>query len=505
MIHVGIDLGTTFSLIAHVNMHGVPTLFPDYLDANEFRTPSVVYVEGQRALVGSTVEALLDNEPSSPVARHVKLKMGNPEPAYVDAGGRSWTPPGISALILQKLLKDSELFANDRVETAVIAVPAQFGDHQRRATRNAAKLAGSGSPMLLEEPVAAATFYGYTSSQQSQVLFVYDLGGGTFDASVLQVTPQGLYVLATDGIENLGGKVFDEALVQAIEEEFRRVHRADVPLDATTQLELRRLAEQIKIKICKPGAGQVRQVLLIGGRTLEFIISRSQFEALIAPLVSQTMEVCGRCLESAGLSWKSVDRVLLTGGSSLIPYVQNQLKIVSQKPGDRVSVHQPHQAIAYGAAIVSGQMAGNGNAEGPSLVQNISFYDLGIRVQDKRQGPVFQPLIRRNMPLPAKASTVVYTTRPDQRRMVIEVVQSKGGGERALSLGHFSFGPIQSPRKNYPIELLLSYSLDGMVQVSARDLGTGEEMEQVMADASESDMSELLQQRETIKRISINE
>jgi molecular chaperone DnaK len=497
----GIDLGTTFSIIAQVNAQGVPALFPDLHDANQFQTPSVVHVAGNAALVGQPAESLLDEDPSQPVARFFKLKMGSPDPAYRDAQGREWPAEALSALVLRKLVRDAKAFANEEVEACVVCVPAQFGDAQRRATKDAAVLAGLPAPELVEEPVAAATFYGMAESRREQTIFVYDLGGGTFDATVLATSPKGLYVLATDGCSDAGGKRVDDAIMQLVAEDFRKAHGIDPRGDGAAEVQLRKFAERVKVQLGLPGRGQVSQLVLLCGKPYEFLLTRSQFERLIAPLVERTIEASNRCLKGAGLSWKSVDKLLLAGGSTLIPFVQQRLRKEADKAGDQVCSQQPRQAVAYGAAAIASRAR---RPDAPAVMQRIASHDLGLRVWDKASGrPGVQVLVQRNTPLPARHTTTIYTTREDQTRIVIEIVQSKG--EEPSSLGNFAFGPIAAPRKNYPLELTVAYDVEGIVKVTARDPRTGQEMQRVLEDSAQSGGARLGELRALVQGVKVNE
>lgn len=339
MIYLGIDLGTTFSIVSYVNPQGVPTLFPDYHDANEFRTPSVVHIGSEGCFVGHVLEELLEDEPGHEVARFIKLSMGNNEVVYTDHLGREWSAEGISAIILRKMLDDVQAFVHEDVGGVIITVPANFNDEQRRATRNAALLAGLPCPQLLEEPIAAATYYGFSEGNKEQTLFVYDLGGGTFDATLLQSSPDGLYALATEGNNLLGGKEVDEVIIKQVTDEFNRQHGFNPMDDTASAARLRHFATETKLKLAKPGREQVRKTLLLAGRTLDFIITRNQFEKMIENLIDETLEVSEQCLKSAGLEWALVDRILLTGGSSLLPLVEKKLLWPVRKVGMKLSVN----------------------------------------------------------------------------------------------------------------------------------------------------------------------
>mgnify|MGYP000512291338 CR=1 FL=1 len=501
MQYLGIDLGTTFSLVAYVNSQGVPALFPDYHDANEFRTASVVHIGDEGCFIGQVLEELLEDEPALSQARFVKLAMGKGEPVYTDFQERCWFPESLSALILKKLMRDVEVFLHEQVDGVVIAVPANFNDIQRKATKHAALIAGLPAPTLIEEPIAAATYYGFADKGGEQTLFVYDLGGGTFDATVLQSSPEGLYALATDGSSQIGGKGIDELIMAQVAEEFIRSHGFNPTADLATAHQLRRFATEAKLALSKPGRNQVRKTLLLGGKTLDFIMTRHQFETLIDQLIEETLAVSQRCLDSAGLEWMMVDKVLLTGGSSLLPLVLDKIALACGKPREDIVCKQPHQAVAYGAALIANQR----NTATANIVQRISAYELGVRARHAETGePMVQVLIKRNMPVPAAESTTFYSTREEQPRMVIEVVQQKSAGEQEKSLGYFIFG-IDAPRKNYPVEITLAYDLEGMVKVTAKDPETGGVLEQIMGEDGHAVSADLLAQKEWVEQLTINE
>lgn len=501
MLYLGIDLGTTYSLVAYVNDHGLPTLFPDFHDANEFRTPSVVHVSDGRCLVGTALEELLDDEPELGHARFFKLNMGGSAKVYQDGHQRTWWPQGLSALVLKKLLKDVEAFANEEVAGVLIAVPANFNDAQRRATKNAALMAGMPRVKLIEEPVAAATFYGYNDKLAEQTLFIYDLGGGTFDATVLQVGDEGLFALATEGSNTLGGKHVDDIIMQFILDEFQRQHNFR-PDDAATLMILRRFAHDSKLKLAKPGKNQVNKTLVLAGKTIDFILTKDRFNQLIEKFVDDTLVVCERCLKASGMEWSFIDTVMLTGGSSLLPLVVDKVSKASGKPKDQLVCKQPHQAVVYGAAILAAQQFKGGSSK---KLQSICSYDLGIRVRDANGNPAVQVLVSKNTPVPAAAHTIFYTNRDDQTRLIIEAVQKSTSDQEVeeISLGFFAFS-IENPRKNYPVEIELAYDLEGIVTVTARDPATGARIQQVMDQESEGLDNVLLEQQNWIQALRVN-
>lgn len=506
MIYLGIDLGTTYSLAAYINDHGNPTLFPDRHDVDSFRTPSVVHISDEGCFVGNSVEEILDDEPELPHARFFKLAMGNKESAYSDDQNRPWWPQGLSALILKKLLADVESFSSEDIGGAVIAVPANFSDSQRRATCEAAQLAGIANIKLIEEPVAAATFYGHQNQGSEKTIFVYDLGGGTFDASILQLGDSGLFALATEGSNRLGGMRIDEIIMRHISEEFIRQHGFE-PQDASSQAILRRFANQCKLTLVKPGKSKVSKTLVLSGKTLDFVLSRERFNQLINDFVDDTIAVCKKCLDSAGLDWPFIDSIMLTGGSSLLPLVAQKLSHASMKPVDRLECKQPHQAVAYGAAMLAKQLF---RQQQQKQLQSICSYDLGIRIKDKNGQPGIKVLIAQNTAVPASNTMTFYTNRDEQKRIIIEAVQQRqthsetAGGEHDISLGFFAFG-IENPRKNYPLEITFSYDLEGMVTITAKDPETNKAIKQVMDEDTSALDKALLAQQDWIRHLKINQ
>lgn len=503
MIDIGIDLGTTFSLASHVNAQFVPALVPDIADANEFRTPSVVHVGTHACLVGNAAEQMLSDEPRLSVARFFKLRLGEKEPVYVDERQRGWYAESLSALVLRKLLRDVDAALSEDVSTCLLAVPAAFGDVQRRATRAAAMLAGLREVQLIEEPVAAAVYYGLTDASRDQTLLVYDFGGGTFDSTLLQAAPSGVYAIATEGTE-AGGKDVDEALVELIASEFRRQHGTSPFADPAGATHVLRVAREMKLAFGKPETQHVRKTLLVSGKTLDLVVPRRQFDMIVAPLVERTLAACEKTLTAGGLSWNLVDRVLLTGGSSLLPQVLDAVRRRSGKSGDAIVCRQPHQAVAFGAGMLAAARRRESSAEPAPAIQPVSSFGLGIRVFDRKIGaPRVQVLIPRNSPLPARNTATFYTTRDDQVRMIVEVVQQRTESEER-SLGHFAFGPLKHPRKNYPVEITVSYDVEGVVSVTARDGQTDQRIERVMAAEDGALHQGLLEQKALLEALPVN-
>ncbi|MEE2651424.1 MAG: Hsp70 family protein [Pseudomonadota bacterium] len=500
MPHLGIDLGTTYSLAGYINAAGQVALIPDKYDANSFRTPSVVSINESGCHVGDAVEMRLLEDPSADHVRFVKLAMGD-DRRFTDYHKRDWRPEAVSALILKKLLEDVASFLPDPVSSAVVTVPANFSDAQRQATKKAAMLAGISQVTLIEEPIAAATFYGMKDIRGDQTLFVYDLGGGTFDATLLQSADDGLFVLATDGQHDLGGKTVDEAIMGQLVGEYERLY-GPLTQDNAIQVQLRQFATETKLELCRPGVTQVRNTLLLNNQAVDFLLTIAQFNRLIDKLVEQTLTVCQRCLEAAGMEWEFVDHILLTGGSSLLPLVRERLAERTGRDRNDLLLKQPHQAVAYGAALIADQLFGQ---EGQRSLQRATAWQLGIRVRGKDGQPAVKVMIDKNKPVPASESVTFYTTRANQPRMVIEVVQQKAEGEDEKSLGYFIFTLPDACPEKYAVEITLSYDLEGLVTAKARNPNTGEELKQVMDEQGLSLDDELLKQQNWVEKMVVND
>ena len=494
-MRVGIDLGTTYSLIAHLNAKGAPTLFPDLHDASAFRTPSVVHAGRGGLLVGDAVETLLRSEPNAPIVRCAKLSMGSDAP-LLRANGVDLCPTTVAALVLRKLKRDAEAFANETIESCVVCVPAQSGDAARRATRDAALAAGLPLPKLADEPVAAGVYHGLDRSGE-EVLLVYDLGGGTFDATVLRADTEGLHVLATEGDNALGGALMDERIVELLVADLRAAGAPDPRTDPASRERLRRFAEEAKIGLSRPGIDRVEEDLKVGGAVLSFLLTERQLESALAPYIQRTLAVTESCLRAAGVSFERVNRVLLAGGSTFMPAVQRAVQDRCGKLGHELLLKQPHQAVAFGAAL----LAAREGARGAERVTQTAGHDLCLRVVDRVTGkPALQTLIDRRSPLPASATSTFVTTRPDQARMIFELVQSRGSGDER-SLGHFAFGPIRSPRKGKPMELTVGYDDQGLVRARVRDPESAAELEHLMGERELTDAARVARVRENLDRL----
>jgi len=506
-MRAGIDLGTTYSLIARVHVDGRPILMPDVQDRATFHTPSVVHVGADGAFVGQIVESLLEQRPDLPVMRFFKRQFGGREPLLFDDQGTPWYPETLAALVLKKLRYDAESFTSEPLEGTVITVPAHFNDLQRKSVLAAAALADVQVLGLLEEPVAAAMHHGITSKAQEQLVLVYDLGGGTFDVSIVSLDARGVYVLAKDGSTSIGGKEFDERIGEIVLAQFESATGQSPALSARSLLELRRVSEHLKIMLSMaPPGGGITETVLLGTQAVRVAISRAAFERAVMPLVHETERLTRRCVESAGLKPQDINTVLLVGGSSFVPLVQERVCALFAREQQRVMYHEPMKAVAFGAALEA--LRRSGEASGlalPAEFRGVTGYHLGIRALDPSTGrPVVDAVIRKNLPLPARATRVYYTTSASQQRMVLEVVQFIESPQDAVSLGQLIVGPFLAPETNYPIQVALETGDDGTVAVTATDPRTGAELRSSFGQQREDGLGHLAVQRQLVRSTIVN-
>lgn len=500
---VGIDLGTSYSLIARTHPDGSTTLVPDFRDPDRVHTPSVVLVTGGSAFVGSIAEDLVEDHPELPILRFFKRHLGEREPVYFDDAGTGWHAESIGALILDKLRFDAETEVSRKIDGAVITVPAHFNDVQRKAVTAAASLANVPLEDLIEEPVAAALHYGVTTDSRSRVLFAYDFGGGTFDATAMTLNDKGIYVLAKTGATDLGGKELDERVGELILEQFQAALGRRLELNARTLLELRRASEAFKIELSSPGTREVRRTVLIGPEAVEVQIDRQQFSHAIEETIERTMAVTLQCLKESGLSAADVDTLLLVGGSSLVPDAGRRLREVFSGESTEVLYHEPSKAVALGAALRAAQVAGEHEKfRLPPELKGVTGYSVGVRALDPNTGQVtIDTLIRQNMPLPTTIKKTYYTAREDQSTMVLDLVQHRGDPSQAVGLGNLTVGPLRNPRAGYPIGVRIDYREDGTVHVVASDANTGAELQQSFGGDPSGDVQYLVAQRKQLQSI----
>jgi molecular chaperone DnaK len=472
---VGIDLGTTYSALAVVDEHGRPVLLPN--EEGERLTPSAVLFDGEDILVGSVAKrsAVID---SDRVALFVKRQMGDPD-FYFEAGGRRYSAAELSAEILKKLKADAERRLGRAITDAVITVPAYFADKHRQATKQAGELAGLRVRRLLNEPTAAALAFGLHRAGREQHVLVYDLGGGTFDVTVMHFAGVEGRVVATDGDVHLGGKDWDDRLVHHVAEKFLRTHGLDPRLEPAHYQDLLERAEQAKKDLTQ----RLTTVLNCNyaGRALRVEVSRETFEALTADLLEQTMTTADLVLQAAGLAWADVGTVVLSGGSTRMPMVGRRLRERSgREPATGVD---PDECVALGAALQAALRAEEeaprsrpaGTVSGLAFIQDVTAHSLGTLA--RREGRrVNSKIIERNAPIPCERTRADYVTEAHHQTILCVPVLQGEPDEPDLCefLAFYEFSGVPPrPAGESPIEVTFRYNSDGMVEVSARDVKSG--------------------------------
>ena len=461
---IGIDLGTTNSCVA-VLEGGEATVITN--PEGNRTTPSVVAFKGDEELVGETAKRQAVTNVDNTIAS-IKRKIGTKE--KVSANGRKYTPEEISAKILMKLKSDAEAYLGEKVTEAVITVPAYFDDAQRQATKNAGKIAGLDVKRIINEPTAAAFAYGIDKQDDTHTILVYDLGGGTFDVSILDLGDGVFEVKSTSGNNKLGGDDFDQRVMDYLVSEFKKENSVDLSKDKMAMQRIKDAAEKAKKDLSGMTSTQINIPFITqnsdGPLHLDVTLTRAKFEELNMDLFESTLDPVRKALKDAKLTAKDIDRVLLVGGSTRIPYIQELVKKeLGQEPSKGVN---PDECVALGAAIQGGVLTGEVN---DIVLLDVTPLSLGIETL----GNVMTVLIPRNTTIPASKSQVFSTAADNQPAVDIHILQ----GERPMvmdnkTLGRFQLGNIPPAPRGVPqIEVKFDIDANGIVNVSAKDLGTG--------------------------------
>ena len=489
---IGIDLGTTNSCVA-VMEGGQPVVIPN--SEGMRTTPSVIaFTKTGERLVGETAKRQAITNPDNTVMS-IKRQMGTDFKVKIE--GRTYSPQELSAMILGKLKADAEAYLGEAVTKAVITVPAYFTDSQRQATKDAGKIAGLEVERIINEPTAAALSYGLENEKEQKIL-VYDLGGGTFDCSVIEIGDGVIEVLATSGNNRLGGDDFDDRVIKFLVDEFKKLENMDLMQDKMAMQRLKEAAEKAKKELSTVVTTNINLPFITmnqdGPKHMDINLTRAKFDELTHDLVEKTMGPVQTALKDAGLSPSEIDKVLLVGGSTRIPAVQDAVKkLIGKDPFKGIN---PDECVALGASIQAGKLAGDAGAGG-ILLLDVTPLSLSIETE----GGVATRLIERNTTIPTNKKQIFSTAAHNQTAVDIVVVQ----GERQFArdnkeLGRFRLDDIPPAPRGVPqIEVMFDIDANGIVSVSAKDLGTGKEQKITIAassNLSDADIDRAVQEAE---------
>jgi molecular chaperone DnaK len=502
---VGIDLGTTFSAIAVVNKHGKAEIIANR--EGERITPSVVLFDDNTPLVGSMAKRSAVANPDN-VVQFVKRQMGNPSWKFPTESGQVYTPEDISAIILKRLKEDAEIMLGETVHDAVITVPAYFDDAQRRATQDAGRIAGLNVLRIINEPTAAALSYGIDKLEQQQTILVYDLGGGTFDVTIMRLGNGGIEVVATGGNRNLGGFDWDNEIMNYLNEEFKKQGGPSLFDNPTLQQDLRDKAEIAKKTLSSRDKTNV--FLSAGGKNVSITLTLTEFEQFTQSILKKTASIMEFVLEDAELRWEDIDKILLVGGSTRMKAVPALVeKVTGKKPS--MEVH-PDEVVAMGAALQGTLLQ---IKEGKSdLVERASFplveisdvvsHSMGVVAHDEMGLPHNSIVLKKNTPYGTKVSDMFATLADRQTALNVQVTEGEETEVRHVKIIRETEVPIPPYPKGAPVEIFFEWNLDGILNVTVFDLTANNQLKDIRIKIEGLNERQVEEKKKQLSKITVN-
>lgn len=474
---IGIDLGTTHSAVAVVNQYGKPEVLSNR--EGERITPSVVLFDEDELIVGSVAKRAAIASPFS-VIQFVKRQMGDKSWKFHTVGAQEYTPEEVSAIILKRLKQDVEIFLGEEVEDAVITVPAYFNDAQRRATQDAGHIAGLNVLRIINEPTAAALAYGMDRLDQEQHILVYDLGGGTFDVTIIRLSPSGIRVLSTGGANNLGGFDWDNSVMSYLNEEFQSQGGIDLLDDPMLEQDLRDKAEIAKKTLSARDRTSV--FLTANGFNTSIPLTREKFEMLTANLVKKTQKIMEFVREDSGLMWNEIDRILLVGGSTRMKAIPNMVeRVTGIKPSLDVN---PDEVVAMGAAVQGSLLylregkLDSVQAQGLPMidVQDVNSHSLGVVALDEAGSEMNSIVLRKDTVIPTRISGHYTTTVANQTHLHLQITEGEDSNLEFVRIVGEGMIDLPCYEKGAPLEVVFSYDHDGIIHISVIDSTTASQL-----------------------------
>ncbi|MEC2075951.1 Hsp70 family protein [Metabacillus fastidiosus] len=492
---VGIDLGTTNCAVAYIDENGIPQIVSNR--EGERTTPSVVYFEEGTAVVGKSAKLVSVTDPENTV-QFVKRQMGNPDYKFPLESGDKLTPEELSAIILKRLIEDAEESLGGKITDVVITVPAYFNDVQRKATQDAGKLAGVNVLKVINEPTAAALAYGLgrkENKEQTQNILVYDLGGGTFDVTVMSLSADKVRIRATGGDKNLGGFDFDNSIFNYVADQLEEEHGIDIYDDEVAMQELREKSEDCK-KVLKTRKKAIVNISS-QGKSSKITITKEQFDSMISSLLNRTVLIMKGVLEDAVMDWNDIDKILLVGGSTRINTVSEVIESASGiTPSSELN---PDEVVAIGAAIQAQLLSSSAEyAErdhknrAVTKVIDVNSHSLGILVfDDKSEGKMNSIILPKNTEIPADISKTYYTSVENQTELHIEVTEGDSEDPHDVQIIGDTYVKLAGNAPlGSPLEFTVSYDESGVVHVFAKDRYNNEDLGEILIERK-SNLSEL--------------